>query len=221
MLKVYDNDNCFNCEKCDQIVKSESELQNHLRNHHLEYELKNFQLEVISLKDRVQELTHRLGEMETSTTASKSSHSHHLVENEELSLKCEKCQFETKYISLLDEHMKEKHIIYMFEYCEFTSSSDKGLKIHKTKSHSQLTHPIVSKSGDTVCDLCGHNFNSKSDMQDHMKESHFIELNNRNVQYKNMDTNVQYIECTICGKIKFTYKNHANHLIEEYLLLQI
>ena len=54
--------------------------------------------------------------------------------------------------------MKEKYRIYMCEHCEFTSSSDTGLKIHKNKSHSQLHHPNVSESGDTVCDLCDHNF---------------------------------------------------------------
>ena len=79
-----------------------------------------------------------------------------------------KCQFDTTYFSLQDENMKEKHRIYSCGMCEFTSSSDKGLKIHKTKSLSLLHHPI-DESSEKGCDLCYYNSKSKSDMQDHMK----------------------------------------------------
>ena len=109
--------------------------------------------------------------------------------------------------------MKEKHRIYSCGMCEFTSSSDKGLKIHKTKSLSLLHHPI-DESSEKGCDLCHYNSKSKSDMQDHMKESHFIE-------YKKTVHGSGPIEFTICGRIKHTYKEHANHLDEEHLLSQI
>ena len=68
---------------------------------------------------------------------SRDAQNHPIVDSKEPTLKCEKYQFETKYISLLNEHMQEKHRIYRCELCNCTSSSEKGLKIHNTKSHTQ------------------------------------------------------------------------------------
>ena len=53
-------------------------------------------------------------------------------------LKSEKCQYKTKHIYLFSEHMREKHRIYKFDVCNFINSSEKGLSLHKTKSHTQL-----------------------------------------------------------------------------------
>ena len=53
-------------------------------------------------------------------------------------LKSEKCQYKTKHIYLFSEHMREKHRIYKFDAYNFTSSSEKGLSLHKTKSHTQI-----------------------------------------------------------------------------------
>ena len=37
---------------------------------------------------------------------------------------CEKCQFETQKVLILNEHMKKKHRILYWGICKFTSSSD-------------------------------------------------------------------------------------------------
>ena len=47
ILEIRNNEKCFSCEKCDQIVNSENDLQTHMRNHHLEDEFKNLQLKGI------------------------------------------------------------------------------------------------------------------------------------------------------------------------------
>ena len=204
MLETRNNDKCFSCEKCNQTVKSENDLQNHMRNHHLEDEFNNLHLEVLNLKDRIKEMTHKLGELEPSKDALKSSQNHPIVKNKELTLKCEKCQYETKDISLLNEHMQEKHRIYKCELCNFTSSCDIGLKIHSTQIHSQLHHPIVQQSRETVCDLCNQDFKFKKKIWVHMTKIHFI-----NTKFT---VTLGHLVCMLCGKDSSTYTKHANYL---------
>ena len=101
--------------------------------------------------------------MEPITYALKSTQNHPIVDNNEPPLNCEKCQFETKCVSLLTEHMQEKHRIYACEFCKFSSSSEKGLNIHNTKSHPQYEYTC------TLCDYCTYKW---GDFQKHKEIVH-------------------------------------------------
>ena len=50
----------YNCDRCDYIAKSDSEISDHMRKHQLEKELENLSLEIIYLKHRVDETTTKL-----------------------------------------------------------------------------------------------------------------------------------------------------------------
>ena len=88
-----------------------------------------------------------------------------------------KCKFTADTIYLLDEHMREKHRIFKCDQCNFTSSSEVGLKIHKTKSHSLIDLPEIETEKEALpiqikCDQCDLYFKDESDLTTHFGDMH-------------------------------------------------
>ena len=75
--------------------------------------------------------------------------------------------------SMLHENMREKHIIYKCDQCNFSSSSDFGLKIHHSKIHPIIDLPETDK--DTLqtsfnCDFCALIFDDENKLKTHITE---------------------------------------------------
>ena len=64
---------------------------------------------------------------------------------------------------MLDKHMREKHRIFKCDTCDFTSSSEVGLKIHKTKIHMQVIYK---------CDRCDFSCCSEWGLKVHVAKIH-------------------------------------------------
>ena len=85
---------------------------------------------------------------------------------------CEKCQFTTTTINVLNEHMTEKHRIYKCDKCNFNSSSDVGLKVHKTKSHPKIDPTQTEKEILIECDNCVLNVKDNNDLENHVRDNY-------------------------------------------------
>ena len=113
-------------------------------------EVDTLKIEVKSLRNKVTELIeiiHELNEVKVKSSTPKETQERHTNTEEKIELHCEKCQFVTKSIlmySEIREHMREKHRIFKCDTCDFTSSSEVGLKVHITKVHARL-YPIETK----------------------------------------------------------------------------
>ena len=60
--------------------------------------------------------------------------------------------------------MREKHRIFKCDTCNFTSSSDVGLKIHKTKSHIKIDLEDTNEERLIECGQCDLIFKNRNDL---------------------------------------------------------
>ena len=134
ILEIRNNEKCFSCQKCDQIVKFENDLQNHMRNHHLEDELKNLQLEVFYLKDRLTEITHKLGEMEPSTDAKKRSENtqYNTKSHSQYEYTCAQCEYSTYKWGDIQKHREILHELSYSQtfwiFCKYCGTNYKHVR---------------------------------------------------------------------------------------------
>ena len=64
------------------------------------------------------------------------------------------------------------------KYCDFETSSERGLKVHIRRKHTILTEADYPAE----CDFCDLQLNSESDMKMHLKESHIQKKKNLSVK---------------------------------------
>ena len=81
--------------------------------------------------------------------------------------------------------MREKHRIFKCDTCSFTSSSDVGLKIHKTKIHMQ----VIFK-----CDRC----ETKSHEEESLECEERVECGQCDLIFKNRNDIREHIYSTTC-----------------------
>ena len=62
--------------------------------------------------------------------------------------------------------MREKHRIFKCDTCDFTSSSEVGLKIHKTKSHIKID--LEDNEERLECGQCDLTFKTRIDLRYHI-----------------------------------------------------
>ena len=86
-------------------------------------------------------------------------------------------------------------------YCDFTTNSESGLKIHKTKKHTSVEIEPFPRS----CDLCDEIFKDSYEMKKHLLAHSY-----KKAKFK-------CDECDFVGKIKATMEVHiGKHHCEKY-----
>ena len=126
---------------------------------------------IIDLTKTEQETTSKLAEPQSDHTEhNKADVSVAESSNSNVTFKCGKCKSLCSRIPYLNEHMREKHRIFNCKFCEFTSSSDVGLKIH---TESRRFH---RESHGFYCDYCRIMLGSEDHFLDHMR-AHIENLN--------------------------------------------
>ena len=110
--------------------------------------------------------------------------------------------------------MREKHRIFKCDQCNFTSSSEVGLKIHKTKSHPLIDLPEIETEKEALpiqikCDQCDLYFKDESGLKTHFGYVHcdfydFVSKSKQGLKdhktkthTKTIDTQYEYT-CPIC-----------------------
>jgi hypothetical protein len=62
--------------------------------------------------------------------------------------KCEKCILDFEDSECFSDHKREKHRIFECDSCDFSCSSNISLKVHKAKTHSNLTEAQIASAAD-------------------------------------------------------------------------
>ena len=199
-------------EEIDTIKTSEQqECRDTSKIDDLENMVNQLEIKIEEKDEAIAELTNRLKEMENKFTN---------IYSNEVSTK----------LSELDRRLKmfEKSpelTVFKCNLCEFSSTSEKGLKTHKSRMHTASHNEDgASSSYPKQCDICEKTLRTKEEMKKHLKTHSYIrpvfkcekcefccetELTMEVHQGKNHDTN---FECGLCGFLAKTEEDLDLHL---------
>ena len=157
-----------NSEKIKLIEKKITEVENKVLNkdiitkleaieNEFENKIKTFENQLIKLKDVIEVKDDKISVLENKVR-----------------------EIENKFTDFVnnEDTLKKKRKKKTFECpnCDFISSSEKGLRIHKTRVHTDSTNTGKDKFPKT-CDLCDYDVNNKSELTQHLKTHSYKAVN--------------------------------------------
>jgi hypothetical protein len=157
--------NVHGCEICDFKSSDKTTLSDHIVKNHMKSKLE------VSLPKLQQFKCQKCNFAAThQTTLSEHVTNHHTDSSiQPISFECELCPFTASLHINLRKHIAVTHAKIGCDKCQFTTSSEFHLSLHKEHQHKDTQH---QKQPLFPCDLCGITFVHQDDLDNHILRRH-------------------------------------------------
>ena len=159
--KQHMDQSVITCDICNHESTSNSTLAEHILNAHMK---KNPEVVIHELK------SYHCDQCAFTAVNEQTLRDHVKTKHQSLSLECEFCPYTAPLHVNLRRHVAVSHAKVKCDKCNFSSSSEFVLTLHKEQHHNRDSQP--PKEQLYPCSLCGITFSQQNDLDSHVTRRH-------------------------------------------------